>query len=153
MDGLQDALTLYAMDKPQSMSVKNFLIRKLSVEMMLPEKVIEAIVNHQFLKATDALENNSSIEFSGFGRFYFKKFTALRMLVKEEMKRDFYISQLSPSLSERRTESFNVRIQNSEDIINALKKKLGDEYITDNRGMAEQYYSSLASTRRNKEGE
>ena len=39
------------MDKPQSMSVRDYLVRTLAVKLMVPEKTIDAIVVHQFHEA------------------------------------------------------------------------------------------------------
>ena len=57
------------MNKPQSMSHKDFLIRTLAVKLSVNEKMIEAIVNHQFQSANEAMDLNHSIELSGFGKF------------------------------------------------------------------------------------
>ncbi len=35
-------------DKPISLSVKEYLIRRMAVKMRISEKMIEAVVNHQF---------------------------------------------------------------------------------------------------------
>lgn len=64
------------MDKPVSLSVKNYLIRKMSTDMVIPEKIIEAVVNHQFEGALEAMRTNKSVEISGFGKFIFKEKTA-----------------------------------------------------------------------------
>ena len=53
------------MDKPISMSVKDYLIRTLAVKIMVSEKVIETIVNHQFQSANEAMDLNNSLEISG----------------------------------------------------------------------------------------
>ena len=49
------------MDKPISMSVKDYLIRTLAVKIMVSEKVIETIVNHQFQSANEAMEHAKAI--------------------------------------------------------------------------------------------
>jgi|LakMenE18May11ns_1017448.scaffolds.fasta_scaffold9958924_17 nucleoid DNA-binding protein len=59
------------MDKPVSMSVKDYLIRILAVKSMTSEKVIEAVVAHQFQSANEALQKNNTVEISGFGKFIF----------------------------------------------------------------------------------
>ena len=58
-------------NKPISMSMKDYLIRVQSVKAMMSEKIIEAVVNHQFQSASLAMRTNNSIELSGFGKFYF----------------------------------------------------------------------------------
>ena len=68
------------MDKPVSMSVKDYLIRTLAVKIMVSEKVIETIVNHQFQSANEAMDLHNSLEISGFGKFYFNHKKALKKL-------------------------------------------------------------------------
>lgn len=59
------------MDKPISMSVKDYLIRILAVKSLTSEKLIEAVINHQFQSANEALKTNNSVEISGFGKFIY----------------------------------------------------------------------------------
>jgi len=59
------------MDKPTSLSVKQFIIRNMAVSSMLPEKTIEAVVNHQFNSMLEAMKTVYSVELSGFGKFLF----------------------------------------------------------------------------------
>lgn len=68
------------MDKPISMSVKDFLIRTLAVKMLTSEKTIETVINHQFQSANEAMDTNNSIEISGFGKFYFNNKKALKRI-------------------------------------------------------------------------
>ena len=66
------------MNKPSSLSVKDFLIRTLAVKLAIHEKIIEAVVNHQFQAANEALDSNTSVEISGFGKFVFNEKKAER---------------------------------------------------------------------------
>lgn len=66
------------MNKPQSLSVKDFLIRTLTVKLAMNNKVIESVINHQFQTANDALDCNTSVEISGFGKFVFNEKKAER---------------------------------------------------------------------------
>ena len=70
------------MDKPQSLSVRDYLIRKLAVSLRVDEKTIEAVVAHQFNEANVALRSNDSIEISGFGKFLFNKNKAVKKMEK-----------------------------------------------------------------------
>ena len=54
----------------------------MSVKMFVQESVIETVVNHQFEAAYVALDKCGSLEFSGFGRFYFNRKKALKKLEK-----------------------------------------------------------------------
>jgi nucleoid DNA-binding protein len=75
------------MDKPISMSVKDFLIRTLAVKMMVSEKTIETVVNHQFQSANEAMDLNNSIEISGFGKLFFNKKKCLKRINQLEAKK------------------------------------------------------------------
>jgi nucleoid DNA-binding protein len=70
------------MDKPVTLSVKNFLIRKVALDMMIPEKTVEAVVKHEYEQALKAIIKDRSVELSGFGRFYFNKKKANKMMEK-----------------------------------------------------------------------
>lgn len=68
------------MNKPQSVSVKDFLIRTLSIKMGINEDVIEPIVSHQFQSANEAMDLNKSVEISGFGKFIFNENKVLKKI-------------------------------------------------------------------------
>lgn len=61
--------------------MKAWLIRNMSVKMQVQESVIETVVNHQFESAYAALEKCSSLEFSGFGKFFFNRPKAEKKLI------------------------------------------------------------------------
>ena len=79
------------MDKPQSLSMKDYLTRKLAVNLMMSEKVIDAIVSHQFSSANEALLSNDSVEISGFGKFYFNKNKAIKRMERLHKPYMYYI--------------------------------------------------------------
>ena len=49
------------MDKPISLSVKDYLIRRLAPKLLTSEKVIEAVINHQFQSANEAMYSNKTV--------------------------------------------------------------------------------------------
>ena len=75
------------MDKPLSMSVKDYIVRKLAVKMMISEKTIETVVNHQFQSANEAMDLNNSIEISGFGKLFFNVKKANKKMEKLNAKK------------------------------------------------------------------
>ena len=75
-------------NKPMSMSVKEFLIRTLTIKLAKNEKIIEAVVNHQFQSANEAMDVNQSIEISGFGKFMYNQNKAKKKLLKWEAKKE-----------------------------------------------------------------
>lgn len=78
------------MDKPQSLSMKDYLVRKLAVNLRISEKVIDTVVSHQFNSANEALLTNDSVEISGFGKFFFNKKKANKRMEKLVNKAKFF---------------------------------------------------------------
>lgn len=59
------------MNKPNTMSVKEWIIKRMAINMVISEKMIDSVITHQFDSANDALNTNDTVEISGFGKFYF----------------------------------------------------------------------------------
>ena len=126
------------MDKPTSMSVKDFLIRRLAVKMMISEKTIEAVVNHQFQEAIQATGKHKSLEISGFGKFFFNEGRAKRQMAKYEDIKAAYEKKLKDeTLTDQRKRSLEMKLESVKDSIRDLKPKLNDVF-PDLRGMEEQ---------------
>lgn len=68
------------MDKPISLPVKDYIIRKMAVKMMKDESVISSVISHQFSSFHNALLTNNSVEISGFGKFLFNPKKMMREL-------------------------------------------------------------------------
>lgn len=49
--------------------LKQMAVRKLVVDLALPEKTIEAVLSHSFSGAMKAFTKGNSVEISGFGKF------------------------------------------------------------------------------------
>ena len=132
------------MDKPISMSVKDYLIRTLAVKMMVLEKTIEAVVNHQFQSANEAMDLNNSIEISGFGKFYFNEKKAKKRLDSLYRKKKLMEELIASSDStEQKKRSSKVTLEKTEALINLLKSKTNeDQLLSDLRGLEEQPVSS-----------
>lgn len=115
-------------DKPNSMPVKNYLMRILSVDMAIPEKIIEAVVNHQFQSANTAMDTNKSLEISGFGRFIFNDKKAVKKMASFLSRLERYTLELeSNSLTEANRAKITeiIRVINKQ--IEQLKPKLNHD--------------------------
>ena len=55
----------------EKFSIKHVLILNLSKELNIPESVIDAVITHEIESGKGAMMECNSIEFSGFGKFYF----------------------------------------------------------------------------------
>jgi hypothetical protein len=116
------------MDKPISMSVKDYLIRTLAVKIMVSEKVIEAIVNHQFQSANEAMDFNNSIEISGFGKFYFNEKKAKRKIDSLNNKKNIMEAFLAdPNSTEQKKHASKVTLEKTETLLKLLNSKLTNE--------------------------
>lgn len=126
------------MDKPISMSVKDFLIRKLSVQLMTSEKTIEAVVNHQFQSANVAMMENDSVEISGFGKFLFNRKKAEKRMEKMLSKKEMFENQTNNDLlSEQKRKSAANKLANTIQGIDTLKPRIYG-FRSDLRRMEEQ---------------
>jgi nucleoid DNA-binding protein len=133
------------MDKPISMSVKDYLVRTLAVKMMVSEKTIETVVNHQFQSANEAMDVNNSIEISGFGKFFFNQKKAakrLESLTNKKTNLEYILSDDNASIQKKH--SSKVTLEKTEALINLLKTKITyeDQLLSDIRGVEEQPISS-----------
>jgi nucleoid DNA-binding protein len=127
------------MDKPISLSVKEYLIRKLAVKMMISEKTLEAVINHQFVSANEAMKTNNSVEISGFGKFVFNYKKAVKKMEKMLSQKQLFESRLENiELSEQRRATEMVKLNNVITNISILKPKLY-EFQTNLGGVEEQH--------------
>lgn len=58
-------------DKPRSMSVREWITKKIALGTVISEKIIRQVIIHQFDSAYEALDKYNSLEISGFGKFYY----------------------------------------------------------------------------------
>jgi nucleoid DNA-binding protein len=113
------------MDKPVSMSVKDFLVRTLAVKMLTSEKTIETVINHQFQSANEALDLNNSVEIAGFGKFFFNNKKAIKRVAQLNAKIGAIEKIINdPTTSEQKKRSSQVTIDKARITINELKNKI-----------------------------
>ena len=113
------------MDKPVSMSVKDFLIRTLAVKMLTSEKTIETVINHQFQSANEAMDLNNSVEIAGFGKFFFNNKKAIKRITQLNVKIGAMEKIINdPTSTEQKKKSSQVTIDKARITINELKNKI-----------------------------
>ena len=112
------------MKKPQSMSVKEWLIKKMAINMVVSEKIIDAVVTYQFDSANDALNVNKSVEISGFGKFYFNQKKALTQYNKLLAIKKAYENMLETDITDVRRNAITLKLQILETSIKTLKPKI-----------------------------
>lgn len=109
------------------MSVREWIVKKLSLDLVIPEKTIEAIVSHQFDSAHSAVYKHNSVEISGFGKFIFNKTKALRVLEKMKRHRDFYEEKLKEDLPEKQRAYNEARLELAKKDIEFLNFKISKD--------------------------
>ena len=57
-------------EKPQSITMKQWLIKLIAQRTDIPSIIVEEVVNHQFDEASSAMFRCNSIEFSGYINIY-----------------------------------------------------------------------------------
>ena len=120
------------MKKPQSMSIKEWIIKKMAISMVVSEKTIDAVVVHQFDSANDALNIHDSIEISGFGKFYFNQKRAQAQYDKYVRIKQSYENMLAnDSLSDKKRHSTEQKLISILNDIKIIKPKI-NEPRTDN---------------------
>jgi len=113
------------MEKPQSMSVKEWIIKKMSINMVISERIIDQVINHQFDSANDALNTNDTIEISGFGKFLFNKKRALTRYIKLLQMKQAYENMLAdPDITDKKKHSTELRLNTALTDIKILKPKM-----------------------------
>jgi hypothetical protein len=128
------------MDKPVSLSVREYLVRTMAVKLMVPEKVIDAVVAHQFSEANKAMGNNYSVEISGFGKFLFNHKKAIKKLATLYAQKAHFEKVLATDgVSEQRKISSSAKLASVIEAINILKPRIYEaQLLTDTGGMEEQ---------------
>lgn len=132
------------MEKPKSLSIKDFLIRKMSIKMLIPEFTLDAIVSHQFQSANQAMISVKSVELSGFGKFIFNDKKALKKMEKLHSQKALFERLMNDSsLSDQRRNNARLKHDSAIMSINALKPKIINNEIKSNiSGMEEQSVST-----------
>ena len=127
------------MDKPRSLSIKDYIIRKMSIKLNTSEKIIESVVNHQFQSATIAFNDQKSVELSGFGKFLFNEKKAVKkmetMLIQKQVLEQTIVDQTA---TDRKRKAAEVKLESLLQAIEILKPKIDYEPKSDIRGLEEQ---------------
>lgn len=142
------------MDKPVNMTVKDFLVRKMAVKMRVSEKVLQAVIAHQFKSADEAIQKHCKIELSGFGTFLFnykKAHKKMAKLINKVRSYNKFISDESNKESSREMCKMYLNVALRQ--IEYLKPRINVELFPDLRGLEEQLASSQGIEAEDSSGE
>jgi hypothetical protein len=93
---------------------------------MVSEKIIDAVVTHQFDSANDAINLYKSVEISGFGKFLFNEKKALAQYNKLLAIKKAYERMLTQDISETKRNSVELKMKIVESSIKSLKPKINE---------------------------
>ena len=125
------------------MTDKEFLIRTIASKLLIAEKTIDAVINHQFASANSAMDTNKSVEISGFGKFMFNEKKAARRLKSYMMKKhDMHTIINHPTSTSEQIRKATLIYNDMVDNIALLKPNISDEFLRDLRGLEEQVDSA-----------
>lgn len=113
------------MDKPVSMSVKDYLVKVMSLKTNIPSKIIDAVVVHQMEGIYEATKKHDTVEISGFGKLLFNKSKALRKWEKNLSKEKTFRKILEdPNLTENRRKSIETKLNNTLAFLEGIKPRI-----------------------------
>ena len=113
------------MEKPSTMTVKEWIIKRMSINMVISEKIIDSVVTHQFDSANDALNTNDSLEISGFGKFFFNtKKANIHYNKLLQMKQSYENILADESTTDKKRHSTELRMATLLTDIKLLKPKI-----------------------------
>jgi hypothetical protein len=99
----------------------------MSINMVISEKTIDAVVTHQFDSANDALNVNKSVEISGFGKFFFNNKKAVTQYNKLlNIKRTYENALADENISDTKRNALELKMQIVESSIKTLKPKIDE---------------------------
>ena len=118
---------------------KELLIKTIASKLMMAEKTIETVINHQFISENSAMDTNQSIEISGFGKFMFNEKKAARRLKTYMMKKHDMSTIIDhPDATSEQIRKASLIYNDMVDNIALLKPNISNEFLRDLRGLEEQ---------------
>lgn len=141
-------------DKPISLSIKDYLIRKMAVRMRMSEKTLETVINHQFQSANEALHKHKSLEISGFGKFFFNEKKAHKMMEKFLSQKALFEKRATDeNYPEAKRRSYGLKLQSALDNIRDLKPRIYEASVPNLRGVEEQAVAAQRAEKDDKENQ
>lgn len=112
-----------------NLSVKEILIKRIAVnrvtDKLISEKVIDAVITHEFSSAHKATNECNSIEISGFGKFMFNRARAIKRIeTAEKVKIKLEKMLEDPEISETKRRNAQMKIASIIKNIKDLKPKI-----------------------------
>lgn len=107
------------------MTMKDWLIKKISVNHATPQLIINKVISHQFESISNALVTEKSVEISDFGKFMFKPVKGERSMAKWLSQKELFTNMMEdPTLSNTIRKNAKAKLQAAVNNINHLNKKI-----------------------------
>lgn len=106
------------------MPLKEFLIKKLSLSLMIPEYVIKEVVAFQATETLKATNDRNSIEWTGFGKIIFNEKKAVKKLESYRVILSAYMKELDQDITPARKNNLDKRMITLTRNIEHLESKL-----------------------------
>ena len=111
-------------DKPHNVLIRDFIQRRMSVDVAVEEEIIRKVITHCFSNAYDAFADNDTIELSGFGKFIFNRSRAIKYKNKLESQIKYFIEILDMDVSERKKDATRARLKSLKKNLELLNKRM-----------------------------
>jgi len=82
MDNTKENHAIY--NKPDSMTTKEFIMKRTALTSGFPHNVVKAVIDNQFRTALEALPTNNTLEIAGIGKLIYLTHKASRSVVNVE---------------------------------------------------------------------
>jgi len=92
--------------------------------LLIPERLIEAVITNQFQTAFQATSNYNTIELSGLGKFSFNQKKAQKQMVKYQEQLVIYNDSLFLATTPEEKKNITLRLNTLNKNIDHLKPKL-----------------------------
>jgi nucleoid DNA-binding protein len=128
------------------MPLKEFLVKKLSLQSNRSERIIDTVISHQFSSAFQATATHNTIELSGFGKLSFNMSRGQKQMKKYENVRLSYEAELAdPNITPERVRNLTMKLATIQKNVELLKPKLNHEPKPNIRRVAKQIDTTRGS--------
>jgi len=111
-------------NKPSTMTMKEWLVKKLSMNINTPEKIINVVIANQFDTANDAVGLHDSVEISGFGKFIFNQSRAKKRMIKYIKEKKYLLRDLEHVENDKEKDSLEQKLKVMNINIKVLKPRI-----------------------------
>lgn len=113
-------------DKPISLSVRDYIVRRLSSRMRISEADISAVIVHQYSTGNSSTRTNNEIEFSGLGKFMFSPKKALFRAKKLLSIKEKILFLRQKDILPSKIEEYNKKLESLDEELKYIETKTNE---------------------------